>query len=176
MEAIIKNTISGNLKDICNVAVVASNNPDAAGIAIAASLGIPSIVIESRNKAREDYEVEVLEELKKYSIDYIILAGFNRILSPYIVSKFRSRIINIHPADTRVFKGLHGYEWAFQNQLPRTTITVHYVDEGMDTGAIIAQKEVDLQGCHNLAEVTERGLKVENSFFSEALASLFSNC
>ncbi len=70
-----------------------------------------------------------------------------RILSPAVIERYRHRIINIHPADTRAYQGMHGYEWAFfEQRLEQTTISVHLVDEGVDTGRILAQRRVDLRG------------------------------
>ena len=91
------------------------------------------------------------------------------------VNAYPNRIINIHPADTREFKGLGAYEWAFENRLESTKITVHYVDAGVDTGSIIEQKTVDLRGVTTLQEVEERGLKVEHSFYSEVLRRVFED-
>jgi len=112
--------------------------------------------------------------LKPYRIDYIVLAGFMRLLSPLFIKAYKNRIINIHPADTKEFKGVGAYEWAFENRKEFTKITVHYVDEGVDTGPVIAQKEVDLRGADSLHEVERRGLSVEHSFYSEALKLVFS--
>jgi phosphoribosylglycinamide formyltransferase-1 len=173
MEAILRNCESGILRECCTVALVLSNTESAGGIVIARDAGVPTAVICSKGKSREEFEAEVAAMLEPLAIDYIVLAGFNRILSPSFITRFENRIINIHPADTRAFQGLHGYSWAFKNKLPKTYVTVHYVDEGVDTGAIIAQAEVDLTGAETLEAVELRGLQVENRFYSEALAALF---
>jgi phosphoribosylglycinamide formyltransferase-1 len=95
-----------------------------------------------------------------------------RILSPVLVNAFPKRIINIHPADTTAHQGLHGYEWAWENKLPETKITVHFVDEGLDTGSIIAQEIVDLRGVTSLEEVEARGLAIEHKLYSKTLSEL----
>ncbi len=97
-----------------------------------------------------------------------------RILSPAVIERYRHRIINIHPADTRAYQGMHGYEWAFEQRLEQTTISVHLVDEGVDTGRILAQREVDLRGAATLAEVKARGLRVEHTLYSETLRDVFT--
>lgn len=173
MEAILRNCESGILQHCCTVALVLANTDSAGGITIARNAGIPTAVVTSKGKSREAFEEEVTSLLEPLALDYIVLAGFNRILSPSFIRQFENRIINIHPADTRAFQGLHGYTWAFTNKLPKTYITVHYVDEGVDTGTIIAQAEVDLTGAETLEAVEHRGLQVENRFYSEALATLF---
>ena len=175
MEAIVKNAQSGILKDCCEVALVFSNNKDARGLEIAKQLGLKTACIESKGKNREAFDREVVEFLKPYKIDYIVLAGFMRILTREIIRPYRNRIINIHPADTAQFRGLHAYEWAFNNKLEKTAITIHYVDEGVDTGPVIAQREVDLRGAKTLAEVEKRGLSVEHKFYSEVLRDLLGD-
>ena len=97
-----------------------------------------------------------------------------RILSPVIIREYSNRIINIHPADTDQFQGVGAYEWTFNNKLEETKITVHFVDEGVDTGPVIGKRKVDLRGAKTLHEVEERGLAVEHDFYSEALYDVFS--
>lgn len=174
MEAILKQVKDGILKNVCEVVLVFSNKPEAKGLEIARSFGVPTAVIPSRGKSREEFEQQVIELLKPYQIDYIVLAGFMRILSPLFVRAYKNRIINIHPADTRQFQGVGGYEWAFENKLQETKITVHFVDEGVDTGPIIAQRTVDLRSAETLEEIERRGLKAEHEFYSQALKKVFS--
>jgi phosphoribosylglycinamide formyltransferase-1 len=173
MEAIVRSSKDGILQDCCEVVLVFSNRTDAKGLSVAQSLGVKTACIESKGKKRHSFDQEVLTFLEPYKLDYIVLAGFMRILSPAFVSRYQNRIINIHPADTAQYRGLHGYKWAFENQLESTKITVHYVDEGIDTGPIIGQREVDLRGAGSLDQVEARGLVVEHQFYSEELAELF---
>ncbi len=97
-----------------------------------------------------------------------------RILSDNFVKTFENKIINIHPADTNLHQGLHAYRWAFDNKMKETKITVHFVNDCVDTGKIIAQKTVDLKGAKTLQEVEKRGLAVEHQFYSETLNTIFS--
>ena len=96
-----------------------------------------------------------------------------RILSPQVVRRYAGRVVNIHPADTAQHQGLHGYRWAWDKRLPSTAVTVHLVDEGLDTGPVLAKKTVDLRGARNLEEVEARGLAVEHRFYSQVLRELF---
>ncbi len=169
MKAIIENVNDGILKDICEVIVVFSNKIDAPGLEIAKSLGISTKVIESKGKKRSTYNRLLFEYLDTLNPDYIILAGYMKIISPDVVQRFRNRIMNIHPADTALHQGLHGYDWAFENKLEKTKITVHFVDEGLDTGNVIGKREVDLKGTTTLEEIEKRGLAVEHVFYSECL-------
>ena len=174
MEAIIREVKSGILRGIAEVDLVFSNNPDAAGLETAKKEGIQISCIDSKGKKRQGYDNEVIDELSKYKFDYIILAGYMRILSETFIKTYSNRIINIHPADTQLHQGLHAYEWAFENKMQETKITVHYVNEGVDTGKIITQKEVNLKGANTLEEVEKRGLAVEHQFYSETLRAVFS--
>ncbi len=173
MQAIASNVNSGNLKGICNIQAVFSNKSDAAGLQKAAESGILTHVITSKGKKRRTYNGLLLDWLKSQNPDYIVLAGYMKILSHEIIREFP--IINIHPADTKQHQGLYGYDWAWENKLPETKATVHYVDEGLDTGDIIGQKKVDLKGAESLEEVEERGLKIEHEFYSECLKKVFEN-
>ncbi len=173
MQRIIEETKNGILKGIAEVVLVFSDKPCAPGLKIAEKAGIETKSISAKGKKRKEFDKEVIKLLDNYKFDYIVLAGFMRILSDEFVKKYFKKIINIHPADTRKHQGLHAYEWAFENQLPKTVITVHFVDEGVDTGEIIAQKEVDLTGVKTLQEVEQRGLAVEHKFYPQTLLKLF---
>jgi phosphoribosylglycinamide formyltransferase-1 len=172
MKAIVEQCQSGILSRIALPVLVFSDHNDAAGLKYATEQGIATASLESKGMKRSDYDRLVLEILTAYSPDYIVLAGYMRILSPVLVNAFPKRIINIHPADTTAHQGLHGYEWAWENKLPETKITVHFVDEGLDTGSIIAQEIVDLRGATSLEEVEARGLAVEHRLYSKTLSEL----
>lgn len=174
MEAIAREAQTGILQGVAEVVLVFSNNADAVGLQIAHQLGIPTLCIPSDGKKRLAFDNDVITALRNYVIDYIVLAGYMRVLSPAFIQAFPNRIVNIHPADTRQHQGLHAYEWAWQNRLERTFITVHYVNEGVDTGDILAQYPVDLAGCQTLEEVEKRGLAVEHRAYSETLAKLLA--
>jgi len=173
MESIIHATQNGILKGVGHCVLVFSNNPDAKGLEIANGLGINSKYINSTGKKRVEFDKEVIEMLQEFEFDFIVLAGYMRILSSAFIQHFPNKIINIHPADTQLHQGLHGYEWAFENHLEETKITIHYVNEGLDTGTIIAQKTVDLKDAKTLEEVEQRGLTVEHQFYPETLYHLF---
>lgn len=176
LEALIKACESGPLAGICKIAGVVSNRKGAGGIEKAKAAGLPTLVLPlSPGQTRENYDSRILQEIAPWSPQLIILAGFDRILSPVMIKAFPSRIINIHPADPAQFKGLHGYQWAFSQKLPRTYITVHLVDEGVDTGPVLDQAEVDLTGIQSLADVEARGLAVEHQLYPLALAKFITN-
>ena len=174
MLALVQATKTGLLQDLAEVAVVFSNKPDAPGLVFAAEQGCPVASLASQGRKRETFDAEAARLLEQYAPDFVVLAGYMRILSPAFIQPFAGRILNIHPADTHQHQGLHAYEWAFENHLPETKITVHLVDEGLDTGPILAQQAVDLRGADTLAEVERRGLAVEHELYARALAELIA--
>lgn len=169
MRAILDQVENGILKGVAQVPFVVTNRMDAGGIEIAAGRGIETRVIPSKGLSREAYDALLLKTLAVEDIAAIILAGYMRILSPPLVSAYRGRILNVHPADTSAHQGLDGYAWAFEKKLPETWVTVHIVDEGLDTGPVLKKARVDLTGVTNLADVEARGLAVEHEVYSQAL-------
>ena len=172
MLALLEATKTGVLQGLAEVVVVFSNKPDAFGLEAAAALDCPVTSLPSQGRKREAFDADAAQLLQQYQPDLVVLAGYMRILSPAFIQPFAGRIVNIHPADTHQHQGLHAYEWAFDNQLPETKITVHLVDEGLDTGPILAQQTVDLRGADTLAEVERRGLAVEHELYAETLKRL----
>lgn len=174
MEAILQSVQAGILKERCTVCGVIANRADAAGLARAQEAGFITRVVPSRGYSTRDYGRQLLIALGDWSPDYVVLAGFMRILSPEVIAAYRGRIINIHPADTAAYQGPDGYGWAAREALTETAITVHLVDEGIDTGRILQQQRVSLAGAASREEVAERGLRVEHALYSQCLAKLFS--
>ena len=169
MVTLAKSARDGALAGCCEMVAVISSRPGAPGLARAQELGLETLALNARGMGKEVYDETLLAALESRAVDVVVLAGYMRILSPRVVARYRGRILNIHPADTAKHQGLHGYEWAFENRLPATKITVHLVDEGLDTGAVLAQREVDLGGADTLEEVERRGLAVEHELYPEAL-------
>ena len=168
--AIVSATRDGILAGVATVDAIVTNSSTAGVLEREAELGVPVLAIPSKGLAREAWEAELLAQVP--APDYWVLAGFMRILSPGFVARFPEHIVNIHPADTRAHQGLHGYEWAFDSRLPETWITVHVVDQGLDTGRVLGRERVDLGGATTLAEVEARGLAVEHELYPRVLCTL----
>ncbi|MEA2076889.1 MAG: phosphoribosylglycinamide formyltransferase [Candidatus Marinimicrobia bacterium] len=175
MDAILRQTREGILREACEVVLVFSNKSDARGLQTAIEAGIETACIPSKGKKRENFDQEVIKFLESYKIDFIVLAGYMRLLSPGFIQAYKQRIINIHPADTKAFQGVGGYDWAFENKLKETFVTVHYVDEGVDTGVIIEQRKLNISDCPTLEEIKIKGLALEHKMFSEVLKKIFEN-
>ena len=135
--------------------------PRGLGLARARELGSAAACLDSRGIQREELRRAAARLLEPPTGSTTWCSpGYLRLLSPAVVRRYPERIVNIHPADTRRHQGLHGYAWAFEQKLATTKVTVHLVDEGLDTGRILAQREVDLRGAASLEEVERRGLAV----------------
>jgi phosphoribosylglycinamide formyltransferase-1 len=174
LDAIATATETGVLKGLARVTLAVTNKPDAGGIAVARAHGIPVATVASQGLAREAFDAELVRVLAPHAPDLVVLAGFMRVLSPVFIGAFPGRVVNIHPADTAAHRGLHGYEWAFAQQLPETWVTVHLVDEGLDTGPVVTKGRVDLRGAATEAEVVARGLAVEHVLYPQAIAALLT--
>ena len=169
MVALAKAAQTGVLAGRCEIAAVVSSRPAAPGLDRARELGFQTFALDARQLKPDAFDAALLAVLENCRADVVVLAGYLRLLSPRVVACYRGRILNVHPADTARHQGLHGYEWAFDQRLPATKITVHLVDEGLDTGRVLAQREVDLRGAETLAEVERRGLAVEHELYADAL-------
>jgi phosphoribosylglycinamide formyltransferase 1 len=174
--AILRSWQTGELRDACSIVGVVSNRAHAGGLAIARAAGVPTLVQEAGpGQTRKEYDTQLLAALALWAPQMLVLAGFDRILSPVLVRAFPHRIVNIHPADPASYRGLHGYRWAFDHQRSETQVSVHVVDEGVDTGPVLAAAPVDLRGAATLAEVEARGLLVEHDLYPRALARFISS-
>ena len=172
MEAIIKSSLEHRIP--AQVVIVISDNPQAGGITIAQSLGIATQVIERKSFAsKEEFEKEIILCLKSCQVDLLCLAGFMRILSPFIVKEFAGKILNIHPALLPSFPGLHAQKQALDYGAKISGATVHFVDEGVDTGPVIIQTAVPVFDNDTEDILSLRILEQEHKIYSEAIRLFF---
>lgn len=161
-----------------NPAVVISNKTDAKGLATARKLGIKTEVIESKGFEgdRWNYDKRIVQVLEKYKITpnngLICLAGFMRIISPEFVKKYKNRIINIHPALLPAFPGLDAQKQAVEYGAKYSGCTVHFVDDGVDTGPIILQSVVKVNDNDTEETLSKRILKQEHKLYPKAVELL----
>ena len=167
LQSIIDHIKAGKLK--CNLAVVISNKEDAYGLKRAKKAKIPAYFIDHKDIPREEHEKKIIEILKKYKIDLVVLAGYMRILTPYFLREYKNRIINIHPALLPSFPGTDGYGDTWRYGCKVGGCTIHFVDEGVDTGPIILQKTNPIKETDTLESFKKRGLKIEHQAFPEAI-------
>ncbi|MDD4909731.1 MAG: phosphoribosylglycinamide formyltransferase [Candidatus Omnitrophica bacterium] len=172
LQAIIDAVKNGNLK--VNIALALSDNKDAYALARAKEAGIKGIFIDPKiYKAKKEFEREIISVLEKEKVEAIALAGFMRILSPEFISRYKNRILNVHPALLPSFKGAHGIKDAFDYGVKMTGVTIHFVDENMDHGPIILQEALRVDDGDTLGSLEEKIHKVEHKLYPEAIR-LFS--
>lgn len=154
------------------IALVLSNRPDAKGLDRAAEFGIPTAVVDHKEFSgdREAFEREVDAVLKAHKIELVALAGFMRILTPYLVNAWTNRMINIHPALLPSFKGLATHERALEEGVKLHGATVHFVSAEMDDGPIIVQGAVPVLDQDTPETLGARVLEVEHKIYPKALA------
>ncbi len=171
MLAIAEAANAGLIKN-CEISVVISDNKDAQGIEKANKIGLKTVVIERNGRKREEHDAEIIAELKKYSVDFVCLAGYMRLLSAEFVLAFQNQIINIHPSLLPSFPGLNAQQQAFEYGVFLSGCTVHFVDEQLDHGAIIAQKSVMIEPNDTLQSLSEKILHEEHILYVETLNKL----
>ncbi len=157
-----------------NPAIVISNKADAKGLKIAEKLGVNTEVIESKGfKNRWEYDKKIITVLAKYGVTQknglVCLAGFMRIISPEFVKKYKNRIMNIHPALLPAFSGLNSQKQALGYGAKYSGCTVHFVDDGMDTGPVIIQAVVKVNENDTEESLSKRILKEEHRIYPEAV-------
>jgi len=170
-ESILNAIKSGDIKN-GKIVVVVSNNAEARGLNVAKDNGLNAIFVDPKGKDREAYDREVVGILKRYSVDYVLLAGYMRILSPYFVKSFENRILNIHPALLPSFKGLHAQRQALEKGVKFSGATVHFVTENLDDGPIIVQSVVPVYDNDDEDSLSERILKTEHKIYPLAVKLL----
>lgn len=156
------------------IAVVISDKPNAAGIARAQELGLKTEVIERRGRTREDHDRETVDVLRFHQVDFVCLAGYMRVLSAYFLEEFRDRILNIHPSLLPAFPGLNAQLQAIEHGVRFTGCTVHFVDETLDGGPIIAQRVVPVHEDDTEESLSARILEQEHQLYPEAVAFVVS--
>lgn len=171
-QSIINEIASQRLK--AEIVLLITDNPSAFAIERAKKHIIEYLVILPKEyRSRDDYFVKIAEELKKRDVGLVVLAGFMRIIGKSLINAFPNRIMNIHPALLPSFPGLHGQRQALEYGVKISGCTVHFVDEGMDTGPIIIQAAVPVLQNDTEETLSERILRYEHNIYPEAIR-LFS--
>ncbi|MEY4479570.1 MAG: phosphoribosylglycinamide formyltransferase [Bacillota bacterium] len=167
-QRIIDLTQQGKLN--ITLSLLVCDKATAGAIERANKAGIPTYVFSPKNYvSREAYEAEIVAELDRLGIDLIVLAGYMRLITNVLVDPFYGRMINIHPALLPAFPGAHGIEDAFNAGVTETGCTVHFVDNGMDTGPIIAQQKIEVKPDDTLETLSERMHKAEHQLYPEVI-------
>jgi len=156
------------------IALVVSNRPDAQGLARAREQGVATVIVDHTTfgEDREAFERALDRELQAHRIDLVCLAGFMRLLTPWFVTRWSGRMLNIHPALLPQLKGLHTHRRALAAGLRHHGATVHFVVPAMDSGPIVAQEAVPVREGDTEEALAARVLAVEHRIYPQALRAL----
>jgi len=168
LQAIIDASERGEIP--CRVALVVSNKEDAYGLVRAATHGIPTEVVRHKDfPTRESFDARLVETIRANGAELVCLAGFMRILTPVFVGAFPNRILNIHPALLPSFPGTHGPKQALEYGVRFSGCTVHYLDEGVDTGPVVVQAVVPVYDDDTEESLAARILVQEHRIYPMAI-------
>ena len=148
---------------------VICDNPDAYVITRARSFDIPCHLVTYCSRSREQAEETILSLLKPCSIDLIVLAGFMRIITPLLLAAYRNRIVNIHPSLLPKHPGTHGIRESYHSGDKELGITVHYIDQEVDTGPVIAQESFIREGHESIEEIEDRIHQIEHTVYPRVI-------
>ncbi|MCL2147141.1 MAG: phosphoribosylglycinamide formyltransferase [Synergistaceae bacterium] len=172
MEALVHAANNGKLS--AEVCFVGCDNENARGLQIARDMGLKTCIFpygpDSSGKAEEALKREINEN----KVEWLVLAGFMRVLSKDFVKNMEGRIVNIHPSLLPSFKGAHAIADAFRWGVKVTGVTIHIADEFVDNGKIIAQRAIEIKEDDTIETLTERIHKIEHSLYPETLSKLFT--
>lgn len=172
-EAIVKAVHAGEIS--AEVLLLICDKPGAYVITRAQNLGIPVFTLSPKTYAdKSAYEREILAQLQSLDIEFIVLAGYMRLIGETLLEAYPNKIVNIHPSKLPDYTGKDAIARAFHDGKNETGVTVHFVDEGMDTGEIIAQETVAVSSGETLEQLEEKIHKVEHKLYVKTLANLFA--
>ncbi|MGO1469186.1 MAG: phosphoribosylglycinamide formyltransferase [Tissierella sp.] len=172
LQALIDNTLNGKIDGGIELII---SNKDSYGLKRGAKAGIKNIYIEAKDyTSEEQYNLRLMKEFKKSGVDLIVLAGYLKILSKDFINEFKDRIINIHPSLLPKFAGSGYYgkkvhKAALESGEKYTGATLHFVDEGVDTGPIILQKKVKVEDHDTVESLQKKVLKLEHEIIVEGV-------
>ncbi len=168
LQAIIEAIEAGKIKG--KICIVISDNPDAYALKRANKHNIETQYINYKEfNDREEYDKIIVSALKERDCDLVVLAGYLKILTPYFINAYKNKIMNIHPALLPSFPGLHVQKKAIDHGVKVSGCTVHFVDEGLDSGPIIIQRAVEVKKDDTEETLTKRILKEEHQIYPRAI-------
>jgi phosphoribosylglycinamide formyltransferase-1 len=171
--AIADNIAAGKIPET-EIAVVISNKPYAAGIQAAEERGLNAHVIQSKGLSRSEHDSAIVACLREHKVDLVCLAGYMRLVSSMFLEAFPNRVLNIHPSLLPAFPGLDAQRQALEYGAQISGCTVHFVDENLDHGVIIAQRSVPVLAIDDEHTLSERILEQEHIVYSEAIRMVLS--
>jgi len=176
METVIRNFQNGTLDGVSEISFVLSDKKNAGGIEKAQKLGIQTVILpKMKDETRENYELRLYDAVKPFNTGLIVLAGFMKIIGSSFMSRYKGKIINIHPSLLPSFKGVDAQKQAFDYGVKISGCTVHFVDETLDGGPIILQKSVERHELDTVDDFKHRILDEEHRLLSKAISIVAQN-
>ena len=169
-QAIARRVAEGQIP--AEIAVVIGNRPEAAGLEAARQRGLTAVSLPSKGLDRETYDRQLIATLREHRVEWVVLAGYMRILSAAFIREFPQRILNIHPSLLPSFPGLDAQHQAFDYGVKVSGCTVHFVDEHLDHGPIVMQATVPVEPADTAETLSARILEQEHRIYSESLRRL----
>jgi phosphoribosylglycinamide formyltransferase-1 len=167
LQALLDAAAAGTLGG--RVAVVISNVATAPGLERARRAGVPALVRDHRGRTREDHDRDLLADLAAHETELVCLAGYMRLLSPVVLEAYPHRVLNIHPSLLPAFPGLDAQRQAWAHGVKVSGATVHLVEQGLDTGPIVAQEAVPVQESDTVDDLAARILEAEHRLYPRAV-------
>ncbi|GAX88747.1 phosphoribosylglycinamide formyltransferase [Effusibacillus lacus] len=170
LQVLLDRSAAGNLGG-ASVVLVVCDKPQAKAVVRAEEAGVPSLVLipkEFPDKAA--YETRILEELRARQVDFVVLAGYMRLVGPTLLDAYGGRILNLHPSLLPMFPGKDAIGQALEAGVEETGVTVHFVDEGMDTGPVIAQERIKIERNETRETLTAKIQSVEHKLLPRVVA------
>ncbi|WP_057768073.1 phosphoribosylglycinamide formyltransferase [Cytobacillus praedii] len=172
-QAIVDAVKAGKLSAVIKLLVC--DRQEAYSIERAIKENIPSFVFTAKEYAsKEEYETEILQKLRELEADYVVLAGYMRLIGPTLLKNYEGRIINIHPSLLPAFPGKDAIGQALNANVKESGVTIHFVDEGMDTGPIIAQQSVPISKEETIESLQAKIHEIEHKLYPQVLQRLFT--
>ena len=160
----------------CRIALLVCDKPQAPVIQKAHKLGVETLVLDPKQfLTKAAYEEKILFELKERQVSWVFLAGYMRLIGGTLLHAYPKRIINIHPSLLPDFPGKDSIKQAFDRKIKTTGVTVHYVDQGMDTGPVIAQRSLEVNPDETLESLTIRIHEIEHALYPEVIRMLLEH-
>jgi phosphoribosylglycinamide formyltransferase-1 len=173
--AIMKAIKAGEIK--ADLKIVISDRKDAHALEHARQAGIPAVYINPKDFAsRELLDRAIVERLHEFKIDFVVLAGYMRLVSAYFIQQYPDKILNIHPSLLPAFKGMHAIKDAFEYGAKVAGPTVHFVVEEMDEGAVILQEAVRIESCDTFESLQEKIHEAEHRIYPQAIDLFVRGC
>ena len=173
-QAIVDSIKEGRLA--AKIELLVCDKPGAKVIDRASKEWVDTFVFSPKKYPEKSYfEAEIVEQLRAKNVELIVLAGYMRLIGDTLLHAYRNKIVNIHPSLLPAFPGKDAIGQAFQSGADMTGVTIHYVDEGMDTGPIIAQRELSIEPEDTLESIEEKVHRIEHEFYPQILQSLVAS-